>query len=321
MDFAQQVQALRHEYRLLRDNHDFIGLDNSLIDESNGERINGRVTESFWLKSGNFLRLVDIPDTLSGDILRLKQALPQIEGNFEINGNEITKIEAIPPRPIHDDDTEDITDELASLPTIDVDEDKHHLKKGKYKSEIQTLLKCQGGSCPGRSLSPHLITLLGKSKDGELVFEKLSPQYPILFEFCSVAIYKRWIQHLVEGLGALHSIGIVHRDIHTGNVLFIEDGQKLVLADLECRWGQRNAPEIAWDDGIDPGWTVESDIYDIGTLIRWMIYANAPITKRVEWPVPAPFDEIADAYQRTDPQARPTSDEISAMLDAIDDDE
>jgi hypothetical protein len=264
---------------------------------------------------------VDIPGTLSGDILRLKQDLPQIEGNFAINGNEINMIETIPPRPIYDDDTDDISDELALLPTIEVDKDKHHLKKGKYKSEIQTLLKCQGGTCPGRSLSPYVISLFGKSKDGELVFEKLSPQYPILFQFCSVAVYKRWIQHLVQGLGALHSIGIVHLDIHTGNVLFTADGQKLVLANLERRWGQRNAPEIAWDDGIDSGWTVKLDIFEIGTLIRWMIYANAPRTKQIDWPVPAPFDKIADACQRADPQAQPTLDEISAMLDPIDDSE
>jgi hypothetical protein len=84
---------------------------------------------------------------------------------------------------------------------------------------------------------------------------------------------------------------------------------------------QRNAPEIAWDDGIDSGWTFESDIFEIGTLIRRMIYANDPITQQIEWPVPAPFDKIVGACQRSDPQARPTLDEISAMLDAIDDSE
>jgi hypothetical protein len=142
--------------------------------------MNGCVTESVWLKSGNFLRLVDVPNTLPGEILRLKKAMPPIEGNFEINGNEINTIKSIPPRPTYDDDTEDITEELALLPTVEVDEEKHHLKKGRYKSEIQTLLKCQGGSYPGRPLSPHVIPLLGKSKDGELVFEKLSDAFPIL---------------------------------------------------------------------------------------------------------------------------------------------
>jgi hypothetical protein len=317
MDFVQKVQDLREKYRLLREKHNIFGFGDPIIEDRFTERKNGRDIELYWLSTGQHIRLVDIPNTLSGDILRLKQDLPVIEGSFEINGDEIHVIEVAPLPPDPDDDSEDISDELAALPIIAVDGEKQHLKKCKYKSEIQTLLKCQGGSCPGQPLSPHIIQLLGKSDQGHLVFEKLVPRYITWYHYCSLAHFKRWAQHLVEAVKALHSIGVVHRDIGLENVLFTPDGQNLILADLECRWGGRDAPEIACDDGIDSGWTEKSDIYDIGLFIQQMIYANAPISGQVEWPVPAPFDSIVAACKRSDPLARPTLDEISAMLEDI----
>ncbi len=51
-----------------------------------------------------------------------------------------------------------------------------------------------------------------------------------------------------------------------------------------------------------------------------MVYANAPFTLQVEWPVPAPLDAVIKACTREVPEDRPTLDELRAMLEAIETD-
>ena len=122
---------------------------------------------TYWFEDGTpqaqCIRLANLPGTLSADILRLHQNLPLLEGDHVILGNQIFPLQDRPkfPEPF-EDDSEDLTAALASLPTVEFDLDKHFLKKGKYESEIKNLLKCQGGSCPGTPISPHIIQLLGK---------------------------------------------------------------------------------------------------------------------------------------------------------------
>jgi hypothetical protein len=172
------------------------------------------------------------------------------------------------------------------------------VKKGKYRSEIENLLRCQGESCPGSVGSQNLIRLLGASSDGQLVFEKLATRGPMLARFSSLEVYKRWILDIIDALDYLHSLGIVHRDLRIDSCLFTPDGSRLVVCDLESRWGQRAAPEIAFDGGLDSGWTTRSDIYDIGNCIKCMVYANAPITNQVEWPLPEPLQSIVNVCMR-----------------------
>lgn len=75
------------------------------------DRAEGRVVESFWYEDdhdetalGTFVRLFDIPGTLSGDILRLKRDLSSIKGHFEIEGNVIRQITSPPQPPTREDD-------------------------------------------------------------------------------------------------------------------------------------------------------------------------------------------------------------------------
>ncbi|KAJ5833606.1 hypothetical protein N7474_001917 [Penicillium riverlandense] len=318
------VENLRTNYLALRNRSNLCPPWGKFAYEVLSERVGGRKVESFWYEDeqdeavfGTFVRLVDIPGTLSGDILRLLKDLPSIEGHFEIDGDIIRQIANPPKPPNREDDSEDLTPILARLPEIEIDPSRHFRKKGKYLSEVENLLKCQGGSCPGTPLSPHTIKLLGKSPAGELVFEKLDPRYFALGRFCSIAIYKQWILHIIAALKVLHSLGIVHRDLHIENLLFSTYGQTLVLADLESRWGQRSAPEIVLEDTLDSHWTEKSDIYDIGVVIKCIIYANIPMTAEVEWPVPPPFDRIVEVCMRTDPAQRPELNELEAMVESI----
>ncbi|KAJ5159102.1 uncharacterized protein N7500_008753 [Penicillium coprophilum] len=308
----------------LRNRSNLCAPSGKLAYEVLSERVGGRVIESFWYEDeqdeaafGTFVRLVYIPGSLSGDILRLRRDLPLIKGHFEINGDVIRQITNPPQPPNREEDSEDLTPILARLPEIEVDPLRHFTKKGKYRSEVENLLKCQGGSCPGTPLSPHIIQLLGKSPVGELVFEKLDPRYFALGRFCSIAIYKKWILHIITALKVLHSLGIVYRDLHIDNLLFSRDGQTLVLADLEGRWGRRSAPEIVLEDTLNSNWTEKSDIYDIGIVIKCIIYANIPMTSEVEWPIPPPFDRIVGACTRTNSAERPDLSELEAMLALI----
>ncbi|KAM4067106.1 hypothetical protein HRG_001105 [Hirsutella rhossiliensis] len=248
---------------------------------------------------GRYVRLFDIPATLSGRI-------PRLERHFEIDGGILRNLQECPdlPQPIPDD-FEDIGHLVKQPPLLQVDTSKH-LKRIKYKSEIENILKCQGGSCPGQVLSAHLVRLLGISSDGLLVFEKLATRGPILARFSSLRTYKRWILHIIDALACLHSHGIVHRDLRIDN-----------FCDLESRWGQRAAPEISFNGGLDSGWTVRSDIYDIGNCIKCMVYANAPIINQVEWPVPEPLQAVVNVCMREASHERPTLFELQQMVEAI----
>jgi hypothetical protein len=315
--FRDAVDGLRKDYEILRKRSNLCPPRGKLAVDVLVERIDGSHIETHWFEDGQCVRLADIPGMLSGTVLRLLQDLSPMDGPFEIWGNEVRKLEVVPKPPIYADDTEDISIELSYLSLIQVDMSKHHVKRGKYRSEIQNLLKCQGGSCLGTRLSPHIFQLLGKSANSDLVFEKLTPRYLILPSFCAIDIYQRWILHIIAVFKCLHVLGIIYRDLRIENLLFSPQGDRLVLGDIEGRWGQRGAPEIACEDRLDSGWTEKSDIFDIGTCIKCMIYTNIPVTSLVEWPVPEPFEAIVKACMRSSPGSRPTLDDLQAMAEAI----
>ncbi|KAK4141211.1 uncharacterized protein C8A04DRAFT_39247 [Dichotomopilus funicola] len=272
---------------------------------------------------GRYVRLFDIPGTLSGDILRLNRNFPPSclpTGHFEIEGDTIRPLGEDtcpdPPEPL-EDDSEDTTDLIRLLPLIsNLDPTKHFIKKPKYRSEITNLLRLQGGSCPGTRCSPHIIHL-GASATGDPVFQKLATRGLTLARASALATYKRWLLGLLDALAVLHAAGIVHRDLRVDNLLFARDGSedeeegeggetRLVVCDLEGRWGQR-----------DSGWSEMSDVYNVAGCIKGMVYANAPLTPQVEWPVPEPLDRVVEACMREVPGERPTVGELREMVEAI----
>ncbi|KAI1495740.1 kinase-like domain-containing protein [Biscogniauxia marginata] len=265
------------------------------------------------------VRLYDIPGTLSGDILRMRRNLPEVNGHFEVDGDTIRpldhRLEA--PEPI-EDDFKQINDLIDSLPLVDIDTVKHFVKKGKYRSEVENCLSVRAAPCPGEPKSHHLNRLLGKSQDGELVFEKLLPCQFAIRKFSALDDFKRWVLDLIDALSCLHSLGIVHRDVRIDNCLFSNDGKRLVLCDLESRWGQRSPPENATQGVLDDaGWSAKSDIYCVGECIKCMVYGNTPATNYVEWPVPPPLNAIVAACMRKSPEECLSLDELRGMLENI----
>lgn len=327
MHFTSQVRHLRSEYNKLRfeTSNLYPGCE-ILAQETKTE---GSVEKwSYWMANGitahgRYIRLSNIPGTLSGDILRLHRNLPNLTDNWDIDGDKATKIESVPIPPEEDfpEDFDHTDADLELLPLIDVDESKHFVKLCKYRREILNLLKCQGGSCPGTPISPHLTHLLGKSADGKLVFKKLFPWHHGISRSYSLADYKRWLLQLIKALRCLHSFGIIHRDLSLKNIMFSEDRQNLVLVDLESRWGTFFAPEltVTMDENKldDAGWSGRSDIYDIGPLIKGWVYSNVPINTLIEWPVPPPLNAIVEACMKVVPEQRPSLDELHRMVEAI----
>lgn len=334
--FSQEVQRLRAIYQEQRNTCNLVPPAGRSVLDVADEVIDGVVYLTYWYKiedtdqnveeRHHAVRFADIPGTLSGDILRMKRSIPVLDTSldYDIVGDEVRPLHTVPLLPVaEEDDAEDTNEMLATLPTVEVDPQIHFVKKGKYASEITNLLACQGGSCPGVPKSDHVVQLLGKSRAGELVFKKFLPRYILARPPRSLATYKTWILQVIEGLRCLHSVGIVHRDLRIDNLVFSPNTssgcEDLIIVDLESRWGNRRAPELIRGSIADAGWTEKSDIYDLGYLIKGLIYGNAPITSQVQedWHVPPPLDEIVEACVRCSPDERPSLDELSAMVSKI----
>ncbi|ESZ94317.1 hypothetical protein SBOR_5313 [Sclerotinia borealis F-4128] len=325
--FDEDIQRLRAAYEQKRNSTNLVPPIGRPNWDISIDVVDGTVIYTYWFELDDnklqCIRLADIPDTLSGDILRLNRNLPtsiwNSRNNYEIIGDKVTELNNAPSPPDFEPDDEDITSEISMLPDVVVDPVKHFVKKGKYRSEIRNLLACQGGSCPGSPISPHIIRLLGKSADGKLVFEKFNPRY-ILALVHPLAQYKSWILQVISGLLALHSVGIVHRDLRIDNLIFtLNGGHRLYIIDLESRWGNRLAPEISKEPILNAGWSEKSDIYDLGYVIKGMIYGNTPITYLVEWDVPEPLKMVVDACTRMAPADRPSLMELYNMVLEISD--
>ena len=330
-EFMQKVRLLRHAYTEKR--------DATNLALPNGRPIFDQIVETrgeteFWVywferehdntkgrRRYQYVGLANTPDTLSGSILRLERNLPDLDGgDYEIIGNDIRPILRAPSPPEYgEDDSEDISGALARLPQVAADPRTHFLKKAKYRSEIEHLIACQGGRCPGVPQSDHVVQLLGKSAGGELVFERMDNFVPL----CSIyplARYKTWILHLIDGLQCLHAHGIIHRDLRFDNLVFSPDDGRLLICDLEGRWGNRVAPEVSREPKVEGGrygWTEKSDIYDLGQVIRDMVYGTCPLTSVVERKIPLPLEEIVNSCTCAAPADRPSLEELHDMVSKI----
>ncbi|KXN86858.1 hypothetical protein AN958_09438 [Leucoagaricus sp. SymC.cos] len=265
-----------------------------------------------WYQGDLYVKIHDVPDTLSGNILRLKANVPPLKGHAEIRGNNITDI-AYKDIPSEDEDDEDVREAVSQLPLVAFDTENHFAKVCRCVSEVQNLLQAKG--------HPHIVCLLGRSEAGELVF----PRYRQPFLNGSISDYRRLLLQLADAVIFLHSHGIVHRDLAFRNLLLSHDGQDLVLCDLESRYGSSHCPEIARarDNGIpEQQWpySEKSDVYYFGVTIAEFVLQNGP---RTPWQYtenfvpPAPFDRIFRACRRSNPDDRPSMPEVKEMLESV----
>lgn len=326
VQFGNILRGLRDAYQKKRDSTNcYPPFQRPLVD-LDAKKVNGTYEYSWWYEDEKsnirYLRIHDVPGSLSGNILRLRDNVPPVSGDCEIYGNEIRPVENASPPPVEPsdyDDFEDVSAEIVQLPLVSTINDTHFLKKPKYKSEIDNLLACQGGSCPGTPLCPNIIQLLGKTPDGRLVFPKYTTRPKIVGQVYPLETYKSWLVQILHGLKVLHGLGIVHRDLRIDNLVWSHDARTVLICDLESRWGNRQAPEVLRNSSLDAGWSPASDIWDLGNVIKGLLYGNAPINNFVEeeWEVPSPFADIVEACQRTDLMERASVEELLRMAGAI----
>ncbi|KXN81745.1 hypothetical protein AN958_03762 [Leucoagaricus sp. SymC.cos] len=266
-----------------------------------------------WYQNGFYVKIHDIPGTLSGKILRLRANVPPLEGHTEIKGNNVTDI-AYKEIPLLEDwDDQDAREAVSQLPVVAFDPKIHFPKVCRCVNEVPNLLRVKG--------HPHIVSLLGRSEAGELVF----PRYQQPFLNGSISDYRRLLLQLADAVIFLHLLGIVHRDLAFRNLLLSDDGQDLILCDLECRYGSFDCPEIALarDNGDrEQEWpySEKSDVWCFGVTIATFVLQNNP---RTPWQhtdnfvPPVPFDWIFHACLRSNPDDRPSMVEVKGMLESI----
>ncbi|KIM42947.1 hypothetical protein M413DRAFT_392235 [Hebeloma cylindrosporum] len=257
-----------------------------------------------------YVKLIGAPGTLAGDILRMKSDLPCV-GDLEIIGNDAREVER-KPMPTFDFELEDCSEEVAKLPLIAFDPEKHHKKSPTYKQEIGYLLQCRG--------SPRIVQLLGRSEDGDLVFPKFERNFFVASLFNTdkgrIQNIRRWMLDIIEGVASLHSLGIIHRDLTTRNIL---ESDPLVICDLQCLHGTGHCRAFEIDDGDYSKFSFASDVFSLGTVLWECCFYNNPPNRHVllDNPPPPPFRDIFLACTQVNPEDRPTLAQLRAMYEAL----
>lgn len=264
-----------------------------------------------------YVRIHDVPGTLSGDILRLKANLPPLTNHSMIEGDDTLSI-PFQNRPLYDPKEEDATDIVSQLPVVAYNDQIHFAKRCRCRAEVPNLLRAKG--------CPNVVKLLGRTEDGLLVFHKYCSGRALSFASNnSIISLKRILIQLAEAVISLHLLGIIHHDLHIDNVLGSPDYLTAYLCDLECYWGSDECPEISGTLSrplSETPYSEKSDVYMFGRLMTDFIMGNGPRTRWQaivggNWLPPAPFHSIALACVRQKASERPGMQEVKDMLEAI----
>ncbi|KAJ7153214.1 kinase-like domain-containing protein [Mycena filopes] len=315
--FAAEIERIREEDFKLKDGSNFFEGAKDLAFEAN--TFHGLYTRP----SGEiYVRVHDFPGTLSGDILRLRTSIPWdlISPHSAVRGDEISPIALDMNRFAEyeyvDEDTADL---VAPLPLVAFDEEIHFGKLSRSRSEVPNLLKAKG--------VPSIVQLIGRTGDGRLVFPKLFPLAERRHLITDITAVQRALLQLADALISLHSMEIIHRDLHPRNLLLSPDAETAYLCDLESLYGSNECPEIR--DATAHGLPLElvpysnkSDVYSFGRLMTDFILQNIlrtpwQGTPDGNWLPPAPFRGIVLACIAAEPAARPTMHEVRTMLEEI----
>ncbi|KAF5380676.1 hypothetical protein D9757_007073 [Collybiopsis confluens] len=309
--FREECQRIRNE-------------DVRLKDQSNLLRKFGRmiIRPTFieaWGEPDIYLRIHDVPGTLSGRILRLQANVPPLNTSCEILGD---KIDHVPFKSMplleedHEDTTVDSREAASQLPIVNVDKSLHFTKETRSRNEVDNLLRAKG--------HPNVIELLGRTEDGRLVFPRYRDHAEVVFIGQGISEFRRLFLELADAIIFLHSKGIIHRDLAPRNILVASD-RRVVLCDLEADYGSSYCPEVARarDQGLSDSeipYSEKSDVFCFGTMIAELILAN---NVRTPWQFtgnfapPVPFNRVFRSCISVEAADRPTMLQLKKMLEDI----
>ncbi len=146
-------------------------------------------------------------------------------------------------------------------------------------------------------------------------------------------------QRIVSAISKIHSENAIHRDLHSGNVLFYEDYDVSDLgfcgpADKPLGSIYGNLPYIAPEVISGKGYSFASDIYSIGMLM-WEISSGQPpfagfdhdydlamkiingMRPKIVWGVPLEYEKLMEQCWDSNPSKRPDHDTLFDKIKEI----
>lgn len=192
----------------------------------------------------------------------------------------------------------------------------------------------------------HVVTLYDVVADGDefwLVMEYLAARSLADRDVLPAATVARIGAQLADALAALHTEGILHRDVKPGNVLLVSDddakladfGLSRVLAGDETMTGSALlggtpgyvAPEVA--NGEEPA--AASDVFSLGSTLFAALTGKSPVGADTDNPflrlrraarghvdrADGPLGPALNRMLAVDPRKRPSAAEARSVLEAV----
>lgn len=150
---------------------------------------------------------------------------------------------------------------------------------------------------------------------------------------------RSWTVSLLDALGHLHSQGLVHQDVHLGNILLVKENRgdlvpkladvayqrelhtlttaKTVTSMTDARSAYWFPPEIA--AAVTPKFTEKTDIWDFG-LVFLQLFLGHDVVQRYasrkslvdSLPLSGPLEDAISRFFTDDPRKRPRAFEMSS---------
>ncbi|KAK3685957.1 anticodon binding domain of tRNAs-domain-containing protein [Podospora appendiculata] len=149
-----------------------------------------------------------------------------------------------------------------------------------------------------------------------------------------------WTADLLEGLGFLHSKGLIHQDLHPGNILLCREPAGDIVPKIADAGYQRELhnictkiasstsaraaksaywypPEIAGSS--KPQYTQKTDVWDFGIIFLQMILGldvpqkyHSPTALMESLSLSSPLEELVSRLFKSDPKKRPRASELAS---------